>query len=67
MNLAVGGNYVGNPSLAAGTYGMQVDYVRAYTSVPEPVSALCLGGASLIVLRRRVRTGGARGGRPRRR
>jgi beta-glucanase (GH16 family) len=33
MNLAVGGNYVGNPSLAPGTYDMQVDYVRAYQSV----------------------------------
>lgn len=33
MNLAVGGNYVGNPSLANGTYDMQVDYVRAYQSV----------------------------------
>jgi beta-glucanase (GH16 family) len=33
MNLAVGGNYVGNPSLAAGTYDMQVDYVRTYQSL----------------------------------
>jgi beta-glucanase (GH16 family) len=30
MNLAVGGNYVGDPSLAPGTYEMQVDYARAY-------------------------------------
>ena len=33
MNMAVGGNYVGNPSLANGTYDMQVDYVRAYQSL----------------------------------
>jgi beta-glucanase (GH16 family) len=34
INLAVGGNYVGNAvNLAPGTYGMQVDYVRAYRSL----------------------------------
>ncbi len=30
MNMAVGGNYVGKPDLAKGTYELQVDYVRAY-------------------------------------
>ena len=33
LNLAVGGTYVGNPSLAPGSYDMQVDYVRSYQSV----------------------------------
>jgi beta-glucanase (GH16 family) len=33
MNLAVGGDYVGNPNIAAGTYGMQVDYARAYQRI----------------------------------
>ena len=34
MNLAVGGNYVNNTiNLAAGTYDMQVDYVRVYQSL----------------------------------
>jgi beta-glucanase (GH16 family) len=30
MNLAVGGNYVGDPLLAPGTYETQVDYARAF-------------------------------------
>jgi beta-glucanase (GH16 family) len=33
MNLAVGGNYVGNLHPGVGTYNMQVDYVRAYSSI----------------------------------
>ena len=40
INLAVGGDYVGGaPHVAAGTYALQVDYVRAYAAaVPEPTS-----------------------------
>lgn len=55
MNLAVGGNYVGNPS--AGTVGanggfpgdMQVDYVRVYNSTPPLKISLIRTNASLMV------------------
>lgn len=57
MNLAIGGNYVGDPSLAAGSYEMQVDYVRAFapTPTPEPSTLAALGGAAWMALRRRNR------------
>ncbi len=56
MNMAVGGNYVGNPNLTPGAYDMQVDYVRSYTAaVPEPCSLLVLGLGALAGLKRRAR------------
>lgn len=51
LNMAVGGNYVGQPSLANGGYDMQVDYVRTYAAVPAPPSAWTLGvGLAVLVL-----------------
>jgi beta-glucanase (GH16 family) len=47
MNLAVGGTYGGTPALAPGAYNMQVDYVRAYATLPEPG---CGAFASLMLL-----------------
>ena len=56
LNLAVGGDYVGNPSLAAGAYDMQVDYARAYTAtVPEPTLLGAGGVLALAMGRRRSR------------
>jgi hypothetical protein len=46
MNLAVGGNYGGAISLAAGSYAMQVDYFRAYTSIASSATPSWLGDAS---------------------
>ena len=57
LNMAVGGNYVGQPSLANGGYDMQVDYVRTYAAVPTPPSALTLGvGLIVLVLGRKRNT-----------
>ena len=52
FNLAVGGNYVSNPSLAAGAYDMQIDYARAYVT-PEPASLTAAAAAGTLLLRRR--------------
>lgn len=53
MNMAVGGNYAGTPDLTPGAYDMQVDYVRAYTAVPEPCSlGLIALGIGVTVKRR---------------
>ena len=56
LNLAVGGDFVGSPNLAAGAYDMQVDYARAYTAaVPEPTAlSACIVGAGCLVRRRRM-------------
>lgn len=54
MNMAVGGNYVGDPNIPAGNYDMQIDYFRAYSvAVPEPGSLCVLAGGGLLLLRRR--------------
>jgi beta-glucanase (GH16 family) len=50
MNLAVGGNYVGNPSLAPGIYDMQVDYVRAYRIAGDATGDGLVDSADLSVL-----------------
>lgn len=54
MNMAVGGNYVGNPDLPQGGYDMQVDYARAYAAaVPTPPASLLLGlGVASLLFRR---------------
>jgi beta-glucanase (GH16 family) len=55
MNLAVGGNYVGNPSSAAinangGFPGeLQVDYVRVYNSTPPLKISMARTAGSLLV------------------
>lgn len=38
LNLAVGGSYVGSPGIAAGSYDMQLDYARAYSSIASSAS-----------------------------
>lgn len=59
MNLAVGGTYVNGASPGAGSYEMDVDYVRAYQlgaqTVPEPgaVGTLSVAAALAITSRRR--------------
>jgi len=56
MNMAVGGNFVGNPSLPTGAYDMQVDYVRAYTATPapEPATLAALGvGLGLLIQKKK--------------
>ena len=56
LNMAVGGNYVGNPNLAQDTpYTMQVDYLRAYSATPEPTSLLAFGGGLALWSRLRRR------------
>lgn len=58
INMAVGGNYVGAPSIADGSYTMQLDYLRAYQAapVPEPGTlALYTLGAGYLARRRRKR------------
>lgn len=56
INLAVGGSYVGSPSLSPGNYDMQIDYFRAYSgTAPEPASVGLLGVVGMILGRRRPR------------
>jgi beta-glucanase (GH16 family) len=55
MNLAVGGNYSGDPNTSTPFPAeMQVDYVRAY-ELPEPatLSLVAIGAAAALRLRRR--------------
>lgn len=57
FNVAVGGDYVGTPNLAAGSYEMQIDYARAYSAtVPEP-TLLAVGLCGAAGLLRRYRNG----------
>lgn len=44
LNVAVGGNYVGAPNLAAGTYTMQIDFLRAYAIALRPTWKLDSSG-----------------------
>jgi beta-glucanase (GH16 family) len=46
LNMAVGGSYVGSPSLAAGNYDMQVDYLRAFSSITSSASPSWKNNAS---------------------
>ncbi|HSV12905.1 MAG TPA: glycoside hydrolase family 16 protein, partial [Tepidisphaeraceae bacterium] len=46
LNMAVGGSYVGSPSLAAGNYDMQVDFLRAYSSITSSASPSWKNNAS---------------------
>lgn len=76
MNLAVGGNYVGNPSVAdikAGTtfpQAMQVDYVRVYeitaplaiSVAPQPDGSFTLNWPTNIVCHLQVKTNSLAGG-----
>src|SRR4051794_3345017 len=48
MNLAVGGNYVGGLHPGVGTYNMQVDYVRAYSSIASTATPTWKNDASGI-------------------
>jgi beta-glucanase (GH16 family) len=36
INMAVGGNYVGDPNIPAGTYNFQLDFLRAYSLALRP-------------------------------
>lgn len=50
MNVAVGGNYVGDPSLAPGSYEMQVDYARAYRITADATGDGIVNNSDLSLL-----------------
>ena len=55
MNLAIGGSYTGYTIPAAGTYDMEVDYVRAFSLtgfVPEPSTILAVLPVAVLLRRR---------------
>ena len=54
LDVAVGGNYVGNPNLSQNTpYTMEVDYIHAYTAASEPTSLAVLAFGVLFLKSRK--------------